>query len=276
LERQVQTLSTRLSHIAQHLKVPQPAFEEVQFRVFSQNGEDGILQHLFDHIGTKHKRAVEICAGDGQENNTANLVVNYGWSALLFEGNEKKVADGKKFYTMNPATALFPPKFVNAWITPDNINDLIRNNGFEGEIDLLSIDIDGQDYWIWEAVECVSPRVVVIEYNQVWPEDKSVTVPKNPQFQVEFSGYLTDYCGASLAALVSLGKRLGYRLVGVEAKQFNAFFMRNDIGRDIFPEIPVHKGLDSEFVIQTRAERLPRIQGKEWVEIGSAPQKHHP
>lgn len=267
LERQVQALATELRHLTSHFKLPTPKFEEIQYRVYSQNGEDGILRYLFDRIGAVNKRAIEICAGDGQENNTANLIIHHGWSALLFDGNPKKVAEGQKFFKMNPATTLFPPKFVHAWITAENINDLIKENGYHGEIDLLSIDLDGLDYWIWEAIDTVSPRVVVIEYNQIWPEDKSVTVPNDPNFQTEFNGFVTDYAGASLAAMVSLGKRLGYRLIGVEAKQFNAFFVRNDIAPDLFPEIEVAKGLDSDFVKKTRLERMKNIQDRPWVQV---------
>jgi len=267
LERQIQVLFTEMNRVTNHLRLGKLKFEEIQFRVFSQNGEDGILRYLFDCIGAPHRRAVEICAGDGKENNTANLIVHHGWSALLVDGDENKVKTGQRFYRENPATALFPPTFVHAWVTPQNVDALIRHNGFTGEIDLLSIDLDGVDYWIWESIECINPRVVVVEYNQVWPAEKSVTVPNDPNFRAEFFGNCSDYAGASLAAMVALGKRLGYRLVGVEAKQFNAFFLRNDIGQELFPEIPVSAGLNSEFVEKTRGARLRNIESKPWVNV---------
>jgi hypothetical protein len=120
-------------------------FDDVGFKCYSQNSEDGILLYIFSIIGTTNKIAVEICAGNGIECNAANLVINHGWWALLFDGNAKNIAQGSEFYRVNPRCSTRPPRLLQAWITRDNINDLIRNNGISGEIDLLSIDIDGND-----------------------------------------------------------------------------------------------------------------------------------
>jgi hypothetical protein len=160
-----------------------------------------------------------------------------------------------------------PPKIVNAWLTSENINQLIKDNDFSGEIDLLSIDIDGNDYWIWKAIECVRPRVVVIEYNTYWMEEEAVTVPYNPQFQAKiFDG--AYYCGASLAAFVTLGEKLGYRLVGSNTGQYNAFFVRNDLGKDILPEVTVESCLslhkDSQSLNQFN---FPTIKHMPWEKV---------
>ena len=151
-----------------HHKLPLPSFEEVGFRVFSQNDEDGILLYIFSLIGTVNKKAVEICAGDGIECNTANLTINHGWTALLFDGNEATIRRGQDFYQCCKDTFLFPPRIIHAWIEAENVNTLISGHGFEGEIDLLSLDIDGVDYWIWKAIDCISPRVVILEYQDIW------------------------------------------------------------------------------------------------------------
>ena len=113
---------------------PLPRLQEVGFKVFSQVDEDGILLFLFAIIGTTNKQCVEICAGDGIECNTANLIVNHFWTGLLIDGNEHNVERGRAFYARSPAY-VFPPQVVHAWVTRENINDLIRDHGVSGEID---------------------------------------------------------------------------------------------------------------------------------------------
>jgi hypothetical protein len=213
-----------------------PAFRDVEFRSFSQNGEDGILLYLFSLIGTTNKKCVEICAGDGIECNTANLILNHGWTGLLVDGNEGNVARGKQFYAARRDTFLAPPTFVHAWVMAENANSLIRDNGFAGDIDLLSLDVDGIDYWLWRAIDCVRPRVVVLEYHTAWGPDQAVTVPYRPDFRLDFSTH-PYYCGASLPAFVTLGRQKGYRLVGCQRNEFNAFFLRAGVGEEFFPEI---------------------------------------
>jgi len=147
------------------------AFDDVEFRNFSQNGEDGILWYIFSTIGTTNKKVVELCVGDGIQCNAANLIVNHGWDALLFDGDEGNIKRGTEFYKTSPDTFWMPPRMVHAWITSENVNALIRDWGVKGEIDLFSLDMDGVDYWIWKAIDCIEPRVVVLEYNWVWGPD---------------------------------------------------------------------------------------------------------
>ena len=160
-----------------------PSFQDVEFRLFSQNGEDGILLYIFGLIGMGGRRCVEICAGEGIECNSANLIVNHGWNGLLFDGNDQLLEKGRAFYSNLGDTFSFPPKLVNAWITRDNINELIKNNGFEGEVDLLSLDLDGVDYWVWEALDVIRPRVVIAEIQCLWGQDRAVTVPYAEDFR---------------------------------------------------------------------------------------------
>ena len=167
-------------------KAPLPDFADVEFRAFSQNGEDGILLYLFALLGAGRRRALEICASNGIQCNAANLVVNHGWEALLMDGDAAHISQGNAFYANHPDTFSFPPRFVHAWITRENVNQAVREGGFEGEIDLLSLDIDGNDYWIWEALNVVSPRVVVAEIQCIWGADRAVTVPYHPEFRAGF------------------------------------------------------------------------------------------
>ena len=220
---------------------PLPTLDEVHFRVNSQNGEDGILLYLFTLLGTTDRRVVEICAGTGKDCNAANLIINHGWEGFLFDGDQEKVDGGIEFYKNCPDTRFWPPKFRCEWITRDNINDLLAfHQQLRGEIDLLSLDIDGNDYWILEALDIVQPRVIIAEYQQAWGPEIAVTQAYDPEFS--FQAYQREhpgqaYSGASLAALVKLAKQKGYRLVGRERKCFNAIFVRDGLGEDLFPAI---------------------------------------
>jgi len=244
-----------------------PAFDDVEFKTFSQNGEDGILWYIFSLIGTTNKTAVEICAGDGVQCNTSNLIVNHGWTALLFDGDEENVASAEKFYRGHPNTFTFPPQFVHAWIDAENVNQLVSSHGFEGEIDLLSLDIYGIDYWLWKALTVVRPRVVVAEVQAIWSDTRAVTVPYRKDFRAEYVDGFGVYSGASLPAFVKLARAKSYRLIGTQRYGFNAFFLRDDVGRDAFPEVSAAECLRHPFVKWAKEKLLPLVANKEWVEV---------
>jgi len=240
------------------------AFGDVEFRNYSQNGEDGILWYVFSLVGTVNKTCVEICAGNGRECNTANLIINHGWTGLLFDGDLDNVETGRRFYRKHPDTFTYPPKFVHGWVTAENVNELVAANGISGEIDLLSLDIDGVDYWIWKAIEAVHPRVVIAEIQAIWGSEVSVTVPYAPDFRAEFIQGFGVYSGASLPAFVKMGRLKGYRLVGVQRYGFNAVFVRNDIGQQWLPEIPAEACFSHPFAKWAFAELRPLVAGRHW------------
>lgn len=242
-------------------------FNDAGFRVYSQHEEDGILLFIFSLIGTTNKRCVEICAGDGIECNTANLIINHRWIGLLCDGKEKNTVKAKKFYSRHPDTIYWQPTIVKEWITKDNVNKLIESNGFAGEIDLLSLDIDGIDYWLWKEITVISPRVVVLEFNHLWGPDASVTVPYSDDFLAEFTQYGSDYAGASLKAFVKLSREKGYRLVGTNAIATNAFFIRNDISCNWLPEIGTSNCFEHPRAHFGMKQRLPGVKNKEWVDV---------
>jgi hypothetical protein len=216
--------------------LPLPGLSDTEFRCFSQNGEDGILLYLFSLLGTTNQRVAEICAGNGIECNAANLIVNHGWSGLLVDGDERNIAEGRRFYASCRDTFASQPILVASWVTAENVNALVAEHGFGGDIDLLSLDLDGVDYWIWKAMTCVRPRVVLLEFDFRWGPERAVTVPYRPDFQVVRDKH--PWCGgASLAAFAKLGRERGYRLVGTHRLFFNAVFLRSDVGEDLFPEI---------------------------------------
>ena len=199
------------------------------FKVYSQCDEDGIIQEIFCRIGIKEKSFIEFGVQTGSECNTANLLLN-GWHGLWIEGANKHVQTMqqslKPFFEDNLLT------LVEAYVSSENVNDLFSKAGFEGEIDLLSIDIDYNDFWVWKAVNIVRPRVVVIEYNSIFRPPTSVVVPYNPAARWDGSNYF----GASLEALVRLGRSKGYRIVGCSFSGVNAFFVRDDLCDEHFFE----------------------------------------
>ncbi len=244
------------------------SFSEVGFRQYSQNLEDGIILYIFSLIDSSNKICVEMCAANGIQCNSANLIINHGWNGILFDGDRKLIEEGTEFYSNHRSTSTFPPKLINAWITAENVNDVLLSNGASGEIDLLSLDLDGVDYWIWKAINCVSPRVVIVETQCIWGNEKSVTVPYSPDFTAQFVNGFGVYSGASLLAFIKLFSTKGYRLVGLEPFGFNAFFMRNDVGKDIFPAISIDQATKNfPFIHWAQKELLPLVVEMEWQEV---------
>lgn len=249
---------------------PLPPLDSIGFKVYSQADEDGILLFLFAVLGASRKFCVEICAGDGTECNTANLILNHGWHALLVDGDARLVEAGTKFYSQSRRTYPFPPRFVRSWVTRADVNDLLTRNGFEGEIDLLSLDLDGVDYWIWEAIEAIVPRVVVVEYQDILGPDRSWTVPYSDDFRA--ASYpktlgLPNFAGASLAAFVKLGRRKGYRLVGVNRYGYNAFFVKDGLGESLLREVDAKECFRHPKVVWGMRERFPTVKDFPWVEV---------
>ena len=183
-----------------------PNFSEVGFRCHSQFEEDGILLYIFALIGTTNKIAVEISAGDGIECMSANLILNHGYWGYLFDGNSRNVKRGRAFFRNSKDTFLYPPIFTHAWITAENVNDVIRSAGVDGGIDLLALDIDGMDYWVWKAIQCIHPRVVVCETHNIIGADDPLTIPYDPNFVIR----TPDYHNASLLAMTKLADEKGY------------------------------------------------------------------
>ncbi|WP_445636398.1 Methyltransferase FkbM domain-containing protein [Nostoc sp. DSM 114161] len=245
-----------------------PKFQDVGFHNYSQTDEDGFLLYIFSLIGTTNKKVIEICCGDGIECNAANLIINHGWQGILVDGDIEQLKIGRKIYSFLKTTSNNPPQLVHAWVTSENVNELILNNGFNGEIDLLSLDLDGIDYWLWESINCIKPRVVVLEYNTYWGGEKSVSVPYDPKFTAKIING-AYYCGASLRAFVNLGKKLGYRLVGCNTKKFNAFFVSEDVATDILPEVTVDSCLPSfdSFSKSHNEYNFPSIAQLPWEEV---------
>lgn len=207
--------------------------EPYGFKVYSQNDEDGIIREIFNRIGIVSRTFVEFGVGDGLENNTAYLLMQ-GWKGYWIEGSPTCVSSIKKIYKR----AIDRSQLIveNAFITKNNINTLINNSLRGGAIvDLLSIDIDGNDYYVWENIKCIKPRVVIVEYNGKFPPPCRFVMEYDEAHCWDGS----DKMGMSLQAAADLGESLGYQLVGTNLNGVNAFFVRKDIiqasEKDIFP-----------------------------------------
>ncbi len=221
----VPELSTREQYLAiAALRDRQPrpgdGLTTSELRVFSQNGEDGVLAEIFGRLGTERGRFVEIGVEDGVECNTRYIAEVLGWSGVYVEADDTCFQSLSSRLTNRGDLAT-----VRQMVTPENVEQILGDAGVPVDLDLLSIDVDGQDYWIWEAIERYAPRVVVIEYNAGLPADRLLVEPRGR------SGWtpLSDFFGASIGALRALGKQKGYTLVHTELAGVNAFFVRNEL-----------------------------------------------
>jgi hypothetical protein len=198
-------------------------------QVFSQNGEDGILAEIFRRIGVASKYFVEFGVGDGTENNTAALIFQ-DWVGTWLEGDRANVQSIQNSYRRTLANAQL--KVFQSFLTQENICDLFSQAEVPHEFDLLSIDIDGNDYYLWRKILLggYRPRVVVIEYNAIYSADIHWVVP----YRADTRWDLTSWTGSSLRALFELGQEMGYELVGCNFSGLNAFFVRRDLVGDQF------------------------------------------
>lgn len=194
-------------------------------KTYSQNGEDGIIKHIFDNIGTTNKIAVEIGVTDEVSKNShynlecnTRLLSEQGWKTYLFDG-------------------LIPPyipqnaTFIKKFLTSTNVVETFQQLNIPEEFDLLSIDIDGNDYWIRESLSLYSPRVCVLEYNGCYPGNAGYIMPYDENYSWKL--WESNF-GASLKSFTEQADRLGYDLVYCESKGVNAFFVRKDA--NVFPK----------------------------------------
>jgi hypothetical protein len=196
---------------------------DAEFKVFSQFGDDGIIEYLVSTLNIENHRFIEFGVESYMESNTRFLLQNRNWSGLIMDGSEDNISWIRRqdYYWRHDLTA------VCAFIDAGNINQLIAENGFAGPIGLLSVDIDGNDYWVWRAITAVDPIIVVSEYNSTFGDSQPVTIPYSPDFQRTKAHHSNLYWGSSLAALCSLAKEKGYSFVGCNSAGNNAYFVRN-------------------------------------------------
>ena len=196
-------------------------------QVFSQNGEDGIIAEIFSRIGTTDRIFVESGAGDGTENNSAYLLLK-GWSGFWFDGDDANLQSIRDHF----AKPIAAKRLVAAkeFFTAENVLEILQRHGIPTEFDLLSLDVDRNTSWIWHALKPLRPRVAVVEYNAHIPPQDDWEIPYAPD--KTWDG--TIMYGAGLLTLESIGRELGYSLVGCDLSGSNAFFVRDDVAVDRF------------------------------------------
>ncbi|MBC8042019.1 MAG: hypothetical protein IAF08_01115 [Rhizobacter sp.] len=237
-ERRLERVEKLLGEIRSHQLMNVGSLHESEFSIFSQRGEDGILDFLTRHVKISKKTFVEFGVEEYSESNTRFLLLSRNWSGLVMDGNPEYV----RFIKSDPVCENYPLQVVEAFITKENINELLGSSGVTGEIGVLSIDIDGNDYWIWEAVHIVDPAIVVVEYNPRFQSSRASVVPYKSDFTRFEAHYSGLYYGASLRAIVMLGKKKGYAFVGCSRGGANAFFVRENLRPDNIPVMTVESG----------------------------------
>jgi hypothetical protein len=196
-----------------------------EFKVFSQWGEDGIIQHIVNNIPIENPIFIEFGVETYTESNTRFLLVNNNWSGLVIDGSQNNI----DYIKADSIYWRYNLKAECSFIDKDNINQIIKKNGIAGEIGLLSVDIDGNDYWVWDAINVVNPAIIVCEYNSLWGAKKSVTTPYKADFSRNDAHPSNLYYGASIQALVDLANHKGYALVAGNRAGNNVFFVRYDL-----------------------------------------------
>lgn len=208
---------------------PLANLQAAEFQVFSQWGDDGIIQFLVRHLSPEDKRFVEFGVENYEESNTRYLLANNNWKGLVIDGSAANIAHLKadNLYWRHDLTALA------SFVTAENINGILEETGFTGKIGLFHIDIDGNDYWVWNALTVVDPDIMVMEYNASFGPAALWTVPYDPGFTRRGAHFSDLYFGASLGALCHLAAKRGYQFVGCNSNGVNAYFVKSSLAADL-------------------------------------------
>ena len=213
---------------------PNADFRTVGFKVFSQWDEDGIIQYLISKLPIENRTFVEFGVEDYEESNTRFLLLNNHWQGMVLDACSADI----RHIQSDRIHWQYDLQARTAWITRANIDSLLAQSGFSDDLGLISIDVNGNDYWIWEAIQSARPRIVVVEYNSLLGL-QPICVPYQEDFDRTAAHRSNLYYGSSLAALHHLAKKRGYILLGSNVWGHNAFFVRSDISegfRGLSPE----------------------------------------
>lgn len=225
IERRLERLTFDLGCVQDKLSTSGSFPHGSEFRVFSQAGDDGIIQRLVREVPIKQRIFVEFGVQNYLESNTRFLLMKDNWSGLVMDGSQKHI----DFIRRDPIYSQQDLTAVCAFITRTNINQLLQENLPGKDIGLLSIDIDGNDFWIWKAINAVEPAIVITEYNAGFGPSRAVTIPYDENFVRDKAHYSHIYYGASLKALWILAQEKGYDLVCCNTYGNNAFWVRKDL-----------------------------------------------
>lgn len=202
-----------------------PSLNDCEFKIFSQWGEDGIIQQLLSSVAIANPTFIEFGVENFAESNCRFLMMNNNWSGFVVDGSQRWINS----LNANMPRWKYDLRAACAMMTRENINQILQQSGFDADLGLMSIDVDGIDYWLWEAMDAFRPRIVIVEYNALFGGERAITVPYDPTFVQKEQHYSELYFGASLAAFDHLARQKGYSLVCGESTGVNAFFVRNDV-----------------------------------------------
>lgn len=222
---------------AMHRDLRLPELRDYEFKVFSQWGEDGILQHLTTHLNIANHTFIEFGVETFHESNCRFLLMKDRWSGFVIDGSEENMRRLREsyFYWQHPLDC------VASFITRDNVDHLLSRSGFDRELGILSVDIDGVDWFILQALGGWRPSVIVVEYNGVFGCRTPVSVPYVADFQRTRAHSSNLYYGANLPAFELLLRPRGYSLVGVNGAGSNAFFVRDDLLNERVVAVPLER-----------------------------------
>ena len=215
-----------------------------EFRVFSQWGEDGIIQFLAGELDVRNRCFIEFGVEDFTESNCRFLLMKDRWPGFVIDGSRRNIERLRSSYYYWQ----YPLECVESFVTRENIASLIGRSGFGDEPGILSIDIDGVDYYVLEALGHLRPTILIVEYNALFGKERAVSVPYDPGFVRTRKHHSNVYFGASLPAFMHLASARGYAFVGVNSVGSNAFFVRRDRIRGRVRETTLEAGFrDSTF-----------------------------
>ena len=237
------------------------------FSNYSQFEEDGILLYIFSRIGETNRKVLELGAGSARECMASNLIINHNWEGFLADGSEKNHKLARKFFSDFNNTGIFQPRFLVRWITVENVNEICKDFGLSGEIDLLSLDIDGNDYWVLDALVSVLPRVIVLEISNAIPAEESLVRPYLKDFDLHnFSGVERFFRGASISAFNRLLEQRGYVLIGTSHNGVNAFFVKRELAKGIFQSIKPEETM-TDWYSRDQQNIWPKLSQFPWIRI---------
>jgi len=196
---------------------------DVEFSVFSQWGDDGIINWLTNNLPKIPKNFLEIGTQDYKESNTRFLTMSKNWSGYIIDSSNQDIEKIKKqniYWKHNL-------KAFNFFITKENINNILKKIKIPKEIGLLSLDIDGNDYWVWEKIKNISPAIFVCEYNAVFGDLNNISTPYTKNFNRTKYHHSNLAFGASLPAFIKISQKKNYKFIGTNSNGVNAYFIKN-------------------------------------------------
>jgi hypothetical protein len=242
---------------------PNTDFRRVGFKVFSQWDEDGIIQYLIHHVPIENRTFVEFGVENYEESNTRFLLLNNHWQGMVLDASPADI----EYIRCDRIHWQYDLQVKEAWITRENIDSLLGQAGFGEDLGLLSIDVNGNDYWIWEAIASLRPRIVIVEYNSLLGLEP-ICVPYREDFDRTAAHHSNLYYGSSLAALDCLAKSKGYILLGSNIWGHNAFFVRADVAGEFQALAPEHAYVASKFrEARDEAGNLTYARGEERLQL---------